>query len=203
MFSCLSDRWAPGLGEPDPAGWLAILLYAMAAMLAFDRARKTKDQAGLRSVFWFSLAVLMALMGIAKLFDLQAALTMEARCISFAEGWYDGRRTLQKGLILVVTCAGLALSVGVIVFLRGKMRRLLPLLVGLVLLIAYVIARAASIHELDSLLYQRRLRISLSNLIEIGALVLIIFGMVRQLPRRLRLGPKPLKETAKADPDKT
>ncbi|HVZ33497.1 MAG TPA: hypothetical protein VG963_13790, partial [Polyangiaceae bacterium] len=105
-------RWHPGIGDPSVLGWLTVVAYFVAAVLAFralrvhlGRARRggASAQAGdelLLARFWGLVLAAMILLGINKQLDLQTLFTEIGRDLAHAQGWYETRRRYQVAFIL-------------------------------------------------------------------------------------------------------
>lgn len=155
-------RWHFGVGDPTLLGWLTFVAYFVAcaacvrAMLssrfgAQKLAQVSPEEANNQralAVMWLGLSVLMLLLGMNKQLDLQTLLTEVGRDLAKAQGWYGGRRVVQvaflAGLTLFAGGAGLALSYA----LRKVLKRVLPVMLGVGLIVAYVLVRAATFNHL-------------------------------------------------------
>ena len=90
-------NWAPGIGDPTPAGWLATLAYFATAFSCRTAARRIlpahRKTPSLRREWrlWSALSGLLALLGLNKQLDLQSALTEVGRIAARSGGWYDER----------------------------------------------------------------------------------------------------------------
>jgi hypothetical protein len=81
----------------------------------------------------------------------------EVRARARAGGWYESRRKFQAVVVL-----GLGLAWLVTVFIAvwrvpERRRRYLPTIVAVVTLAAYAAIRVVSLHQIDGLLYRRRI----------------------------------------------
>ena len=144
----------------------AYFLAAIAAALA--AARSPTD-----TRFWSFTTVLLVLLGINKQIDFQSLFTIVARHLAQSEHWYAQRREYQLVFILAL----LALSAIVAIFIVIRMRRARPPVriaaVGIVLLLVFIVIRAASFHHVDALLTGRLGRWRLNWIFELGGIALI------------------------------
>ncbi|MFM7051853.1 MAG: hypothetical protein ACKOYN_06945 [Planctomycetota bacterium] len=160
-----AERWAPGIGDPTPMGWITVALYACAAWLAFEaalRARSLADVSGRPGWrveaarrarlgrFWFAVAAFLVLLGLNKQLDLQRLVTQIGRDIARDGGWYRDRKPVQ----IAVAVGALALGVvgtGVAAWmLRDIIARVWVALVGLLVLFVFIAARVNSLHQIDA-----------------------------------------------------
>lgn len=163
-------------------GWVTVFAYFGVAVLCFRCARKVRAYSERRTegLFWGGLAALLVLLGINKQLDFQTLLTLTARKIAIAQGWYENRRPVQ---LLFVFLVGLA-AFGGFVFMwrlvREQSGELWLSLLGLVLLLAFVIVRAASFHHVDALISFRVAGIRMNWVLELGAIGMIALGTRRK-----------------------
>jgi hypothetical protein len=161
MATGLDGRWYPGIGDPTLRGWLTVGAYALGAALALRAAWVSArhaepslapaDQRHL-VVFWCLTAVVLILLGINKQLDLQTWLTEMVRDLAMEHGWYGARRQYQILFIGGIASIGLISTLTAAVLLRRVLVRIGIALLGLGVLIAFVVARAASFHHMDTLL---------------------------------------------------
>lgn len=170
-----TGRWAPGIGDPTVMGWLTVLAYLGAATLALVNllaARRTR----LPWIYWAVVAALMALLALNKQLDLQTWFTQLGRDLALAQGWYAQRRIVQAGFIVVLACG--AASVSVLLWHRWRRHwqgyRLSA--VGVTLLLAFIVIRAATFHHIDEWLGWGLAGLKLNHLLELGAIGLIAAG---------------------------
>ncbi len=159
--------------------WLIVATYLLAAALsvwAAFRAEWVQDNR-----FWWIAAAGLVLLAINKQLDLQTDLTAFFRQVAKDEGWYDQRRAMQ--VIFILGGGLLALGVGAyllrLAMHAGPGVRLA--MVGLVLLGAYILMRAASFHHIDVALRHTVSGIRLHNFVELGCIFVVIAGAVGAL----------------------
>lgn len=165
------------LGSSDPTimEWLTAAAFIVAALLCGAYAlcaESTTPSHKLRRhrAFWWSLAVILLLLGINKQLDLQSWLTAAGRQMARNQGWYSHRRNLQILFVASFTSVGF-----VIVMLAGwKMRHTWRqswlALLGVMALMAFVIVRASSFHYLDQILILQPAGFSLRTILELGGI---------------------------------
>lgn len=156
-------------------GWATVLLYFIAAFRTVYKAKITyynKESC----YFWLGLSVLLIFLGFNKQLDLQSNLTEWLRSSAKAHGWYEQRRGYQ---LLFVSVMGLAIPILIIslrLFLYHSWQRYKLTWVGIVLLMVFVIVRAASFHHVDIIFYQTIGSIRYYQALEMLAIGLIIVG---------------------------
>lgn len=204
-------RWAPGIGDPTPMGWVTVAAYFLAALAcvlsarAEQRApridpdlpadpifwrpgRSTASSTPRRSTgpaFWWLLALVMVGLGVNKQLDLQSLVTQVGRSLARSQGWYEGRAAVQRAFILAVAAGGLAgLAAFCWIFRRAVARR--PLAIGgLFFLLAFVTVRAASFHHVDAFIGSRISGVKWNWILELGGIAMIAASAVAHL-RSLR-----------------
>ena len=185
-MECISYRWAPGIGDPTIFGWLTVLLYVVAAVLSFLKAREgfSNSHSGIvdQRFFWLGLSILLSLLAVNKQLDLQSLLTAAGRCLAHAQGWYEGRGAVQRGFILMLAVSALLGGSAVLWLMRGQINALRLPLLGTFLLVLFVLMRASSFHHMDVFINTQLLGLRLNWVVEIGALVLIILGARGRTP---------------------
>ncbi len=175
--TCLHQEWLPVLAAVPATRWIAAAAYLAAALLSVLALRGGSDpwQPGRRGYVWFwgVLAILLALLGVDKVVDLQAAVSGLARCVTQVEGWYSSRVRYQALLTVVIVVAGVALTGAIVLVLSRSRPRIALAASGLVLFGAYQLARAVSFHGLDVLIATRIHGVSVNSLIELLGLACI------------------------------
>jgi hypothetical protein len=163
--------------------WVIVGAYVLAAALAVVAAVRAVTRPEGR--FWIIAAVGLLFLGLNKQLDLHTYLTGALRQMSRREGWYEHRRPVQAAFIVFV--ALIALRVGVyltrLAVAAGAGVRLA--MVGLVLLGAYLLLRAASLHHVDAALALMVNGVKARNYVELTCIVVVIVGAgLAALPHR-------------------
>jgi len=173
-----SDVWRPEIGDPTVMGWVTVFAYFGVAALCFRCAVKVKAYPRRRSevLFWGGLTALLVLLGINKQLDFQTLLTLTARKVAIAQGWYENRRPIQLMFILLVGLAAIGGFAFMWRLVREQSGELWLSLLGLILLLAFVIVRAASFHHVDTLINFRVSGIRMNWVLELGAIGIIALG---------------------------
>jgi hypothetical protein len=170
-------RWSPGIGDPTPAGWLATLAYFGAATCCWAAARRIRPEyrrtPTLRREWrlWRALAAALAALGVNKQLDLQSALTELGRLLARSGGWYAERRSVQLAFVLAVGVAALAAAALGLWATRRTSAPARAAVVGFAALLGFVVARAASFHDVDRSIAAEWLGLRIGSLVELGALL--------------------------------
>jgi hypothetical protein len=203
-----SIRWTPGIGDPTLVGWLTVLAYLGTGWLCLlaMRAERRGEQRPLRVVVasllrvlrrerlaapwpakrgavWLGLAVVMLALGINKQLDLQSLFTDVGRVIARSEGWYEQRRGVQALFIGGVSATAVLVLLALVWATRGRLRDLRPVLAGLVLVVAYVVVRATSLHAVDIFIFTELFGMRWNWILELGGLALMAGAIRRHLRR--------------------
>jgi hypothetical protein len=186
--------WTPGLGDPSPIGWITVAAYLVAAGLCV-RARQRAHAAGAARLggFWLALAIALVLLGVNKQLDLQTGLAVLGRRLARAQGWYEARRTVQAVFLLALALGAGAATAWAAIALRRELAAVRLALVGLALLAAFIVARAASFHDVDRILGLRPLGVRVSAALELAGVGVVGVAAARFRPpsrRRRRRRPR-------------
>ncbi|MEK7265876.1 MAG: hypothetical protein AAB227_07230 [Pseudomonadota bacterium] len=179
-----ANQWAPILFHFQLLGWLLLAAYAATAGVAgrrlfIEAGRVHQDKKAM--MFWAVVALLLVILLVNRLFNLQALVTIAARCAAEAEGWYGARRPIQFFLILAASAiAGLVLALAL---LRRKNWDERLVLAGMAALIAFVAVRSVSFHWVDAYLRLKVFGLNFNGLTEAAALAPVFFGAAWGLRR--------------------
>lgn len=176
LRACVAEQWSPVIGDPSLIGWLTVAAYGVTAVLCLGAWRRSDVRAV--SWFWLILSVLLFALMINKQLDLQSALTASARCLSQMQGWYEDRRVVQVGFILAILVFGVMVAVLMLWALRRHLGQVGVALIGFILLICFVLIRAAGFHNFDALLKAEILSIRINWLLELSGIALIALNAV-------------------------
>jgi hypothetical protein len=191
----VDGHWRPGIGDPNFMGWLITVAYFIVSGLCSVCAWRAdtispNDRSRHHGAFWWSLAVIMLLMGINKQLDLQCWFIIVVKKIALAQGWYSRRRIFQMWFIAGVAISGLIL----LMWLGWKFRRLWRqyglALFGILLLITFVIFRAAPLNHVDKRPSWQPGPVLMNSILEISGIVLVGISALMNTIRRARQSAK-------------
>lgn len=166
---------------------LAYLVAGVLCLVASTRETAADDDTQrLIRLFWLALAALLVVLAFSRMFDLGPWLTDQGREIAEAQGWYDERRRLQSRAVQGVLLLGAAgMSAGVLWFFRAAYREHPLAFIAIVYIVCYVLVRAISLHDVDSVLYNRPIEgVRLNALLELAGIGLMVLAAAVPLLRR-------------------
>jgi hypothetical protein len=185
------DVWRPGIGDPTVMGWITVLGYLVCAVLCFRQFRRVGGRPANRGllVFWAVLTGALVLLGINKQLDLQTWLTLSGRRLAVEQGWYDHRRLVQMIFVAAIALAGFASFWLMWRIARAHGRELWLPLAGFVLLVCFVVVRAASFHHVDQLINFQIAGVRMNWVFELSAIGIIMLGAWQPAARRTPFKP--------------
>ena len=126
--------------------WVVVVFYLIAAAASFWAGSGAESR---ERYFWVATGILLVLLGLNKELDLQAALTQDARALVRHLGLYEKRRLMQGVFLVSLAVGGLIAAFILGAWLRRSSKPAKAAAVGIVLLFAFVLMRAASFHHID------------------------------------------------------
>lgn len=134
--------------------WLITIAHFFVASLCFSRSKQERAWSnGRDSNFWFGLGLFMVALGVMKILDLQALLTLFLRDTAKEEGWYANRRTVQAIYVAAVGIMSMLVLAVSFFLLRGRGLQRGVAYAGAVFLLTLIVVRTASYHPIDDILY--------------------------------------------------
>jgi hypothetical protein len=107
--------------------------------------------------FWYWTGALLLAMALGRAIDLGDVAGDELRAQARSGGWYESRRKFQSLVVAGLALAWLAIVFTAVWRVPERRRRYLPVIVAVVTLAAYAAVRVVSLHQIDGLLYRRRI----------------------------------------------
>lgn len=176
-------NWSPGIGDPTALGWFTVAFYFLTSMLAFATAYKYRHLKN-DFRFWGILAVFLLLLGINKQLDLQSLLTAIGRLVAKEQGWYKERRPVQLAFIVILFTLALTSIVLLWWMLGQELRKFMFPITGFLLLVTFIIIRAASFHHVDRLLRSGPSGVGLKWIIELSGIGCLFLSSLFQVLHR-------------------
>lgn len=172
--------WSPGIGDPTFVGWFTVAAYFVAALTCWRvRASSPDAEANVRRrehSFWMVLTAALLFLCVNKQLDLQTALTESMRIVAKRQGWYDVRFAYQRAFVIAMA-AGALVGTWLCLRLTAELAASVKIAgVGLVLIGAFVLIRAASFHHVDRLLGQTVLMLKTNWLLELTGIGVVLAG---------------------------
>ena len=172
------SNWRPGISDLSIGVWVTVVLYFIAAWTAW-RAFKVSE--GRERSLWLLICLMLVALGINRQLDLLTTLTEIGRVLAFKQGWYGDRRIVQICFIIGVAavCADIAVR---LLWLAHKTAFSTQLaLLGMVIVLAFVLIRAVSFHEIDHLIGERVLGLRWNWILEMGGISVVLLGSLIRL----------------------
>ena len=175
--------WSPGIGDPTVLGWVTVVAYLAAAWLCYRAAVTVGGGLGdagastrRERILWSLFAGALLLLGLNKQLDLHSALTEALRVVSRDQGWYESRREYQAAFVGILASVAALGVVGLTAFTWRMSRSIKLAGLGLGVLAAFVLVRAASFHHADQLLGSRVLGLKASWILELAGIAVAALG---------------------------
>ena len=188
LRSCVFYRWSPTIGDPTFWGWLTVAAYAACALLALCVVIRRRGGSPRSQAFWMLLCVAMVFLAVNKQLDLQSLLTATGRCVAGLQGWYEDRRSFQRGVIEALLAVILIVLAASLYLMRRDLRRNGLALLGLIVVAGFVAFRAVGFHHFDEIINLRVRDIRFNVIFELTGLVMITLNalvlLLRKRPRR-------------------
>ena len=161
------------------SGWLRTSGYLLAAGAAFIVGRKevrSRDVgSGWWPYIWFLAAGILLAMALVRGTDLVHLLPDFGRRRARSEGWYENRRELQAVVIAAVGAVLVGAVTVAVWWVPANRRHYLPEAIVVLALVAFAGVRLVSMHQVDVLLYRRRVEgVKLDAVIELAVLAAAI-----------------------------
>lgn len=171
--------WSPSIGDPTILGWLTVAAYLYTAIICFKASRNV-DQVVITSderlkKLWYTIGVIFICLSINKQLDIQSFFTQALKHMALQQGWYEDRRELQRYFIYSIFTIGSLTLMLLLNTYSQYVRSHILVLVGLTFVIAFILVRAASFHDVDAMLYSRHSTsaFKLNHLLELSGIALV------------------------------
>jgi hypothetical protein len=180
----IPGRWNATIGDPTPMGWLTVLAYAVAAYLCLRVYLQSGQQSGRERLSWLFLSALMAFLCINKQLDLQSLFVQVLRDMARADGWYSERRLYQARFVKGFALVGALVGAIVMIFaMRARNIWARVAALGTLLIIGFIVIRAASFHHVDVVLKSTLAGLRYNWILELTPISLIIVSAWKTLGR--------------------
>jgi hypothetical protein len=167
-------NWRPGIGDPTIGGWVTVVFYFLAVLSTWRTANFIS--ASTERWLWILTALMFVVLGINKQLDLQTAFTEIGRIFAVDQGWYNQREIVQLWFIVAVAVVCLLIAIGLLVLARDALFPSWVALLGMVVVLMFVLIRAASFHHIDRFIGERVLGLKWNWIIEMGGISIVLFG---------------------------
>jgi hypothetical protein len=182
-------NWKPGIGDPTFVGWFTVFAYfSTAALCGYVAHRLDRRTKGAQRRTWWILALVLIALGINKQLDLQGLLTDWGRAFAYRHGFYENRRALQLIFLFLLVMVSLTALLLLFRMNRHVWHEQGFMLVGSVVLVAFVFVRAASFHHFQEFFALPLGGVRLHRVIELFALASLAAASLKRI-RDLRQTP--------------
>ena len=165
------------------SNWLRVIAYGVAAAAALHagmREQRRRPHAASREIwpaFWFLTAALLAVMALARAADIGELVSQFGRRTARDEGWYEIRREYQAAAVASVGAIWFIAVVVAVWRVPERRRRYLPAALVVFTLVCFAGIRIISLHQVDTLLYNRPIRgVRIVSIVELTGVALTILA---------------------------
>ena len=125
---------------------------------------------------WAAISILFLGLGINKQLDLQSALTAAGRVIAYGQGWYDQRQFVQLAFIIftAIVCASVVITL--LIWTRHAPLSTWFALLGTILVVGFVLIRAASFHHIDRFIGTTIFGFRWNWILEMGGITIVLLA---------------------------
>jgi hypothetical protein len=165
------------------SNWLRVFAYGLAAAACVHaglRERRRRSSAPSRDIwpaFWFLTAALLGVMALARAADIGELVSELGRRTARDEGWYEIRREYQAAAVASVGAIWFVAVVVAVWRVPERRRRYLPAALVVFTLFCFAGIRIISLHQVDTLLYNRPIRgVRIVAIVELTGIALTILA---------------------------
>jgi hypothetical protein len=170
--------WRPGISDPSLGGWVTVVLYFIGAWTALRAFRVSE---GRERPLWLLICLMLVALGINKQLDLLTTLTEMGRVLAFKQGWYGDRHIVQIWSVIGVAAVCADIAVGLLWLAHKTAYSTQLALLGMVIVLAFVLIRAVSLHDIDRLIGERVLGLKWNWILETGGISIVLLGSLMRL----------------------
>lgn len=175
--------WTPGIGDPSITGWLTVLAYFVTAFFSFQVYQQRNyifsSKKELQTNLWRAIAIVMLVLAFNKQLDIQTLFTEIGRYVFASFGLLEFKRVFQAMLIIVILSGGLVGCVVLFVLFRKVFRFHRLAIIGLCFLMAFILIRAASFHNMDHLIGSQIMGLHLNAIFELSGIGLVFYNSLQ------------------------
>lgn len=144
LLNCALESWQPGFRDPYFMGWVTVIIYIAASLLAWSASKcpsSVSTTKRFERLFWRLVALLMALLAINKQLDLHTFFIALGRCLSHSQGWYDERRDVQMWIVIFMGMVTGGLGLWILWGLRPVLKHMALPFLGLAAVACFALLR--------------------------------------------------------------
>ena len=131
-----------------PVAWFMVVAYFCGGAVSYFPSRTAGSRR--ETWFWLGCTLLLVLLGLNKQLDFQSVITTVGRTLAHQEGWFEYRRLVQAVFVLALGAGAAGAMIVLSIWLRRSARPVKVAAGGLVMLLAFIVLRAASFHHMDA-----------------------------------------------------
>ncbi|MFL4468329.1 hypothetical protein ACERZ8_00015 [Tateyamaria armeniaca] len=166
------------LGDPALIAGPLMVGYAL---LGWGLVRVARSAAGRERQLILLCAVLVGVQMINTPLDMHAFVWTFGRCLSHAQGWYEARRSVQVGALMLTVVFFALLFVVLLIYFRRHLISNLLIIAGVALSIGCALIVAISLHQLRGLTSGTWGPFRTDDLIEASGIALAGLGVALRL----------------------
>ena len=175
----LITDWRLTIAHPDFADWATVAAYCVTATLTARAARLAAAEGSKHErLFWRVATWFLIVLAINELLDLQTLFTVIGRAHAQANGWYEGRRSVQYAFVVALGAGALVAGATLLWLMKGMHGTVRLALAGFVFIGLFVLARASSIHHLEDVLGRGPAMFNLGSMQEVAGIAIVAVAAV-------------------------
>jgi len=159
---------------------LIIFITGLACIKTIYPALLTGEEKGFNRNFWRFITAFMMLAGVLTIPPLRLMITEAVREFSRADGWYSGRRYLQRIIAVIIVSATMGVAGLIVNRIRIKHYTYFLIFSGTAVLFLVTVLRLLSYHTIDSFFNYPVAGLRLWLIIDCAAFFLIVAGIIIQ-----------------------
>lgn len=187
ILACAGQIWQPRLGDPSIGGLGLTVLYIIASLLFVRVLVIGEGWRPRERLMWVIATLVVLFLTFNKQLDLQQLMNWTGRCVAYHEGWFDQRESVQHDFGLTVMALAGAAILLLLWICRGVLTANRGLILGMLLMAAFVFLQVARFEQLAGGAGQAIARLKLHRILEAIALVTLI-AAARRKARTLKRG---------------
>lgn len=156
-----SDSTVADVSGWADANWMRVVGYSLVGLVALVAAWRERPRVRqfphLWPTFWLLTAVLLVVLAVGRAGQFGELLAEYGREKARDQGWYQTRRSVQAAVVVGLSVAWFVAVIVAVWRIPERRRRYLPMVLVVITILAFVAVRMVSLHQIDAVLYRRRL----------------------------------------------
>lgn len=172
-------NWHPGIGDPTLMGWFTVFSYYLTALICILSSFHNKNK---EYMLWLFLGLFIGFLGLCKQYNLLSAITETGRIILRKNGLIKDRRIIQILFLLIFLPFIGIVSVQLIKKIENKISLTLKIVAIFTFYLSlFVLLRAVSLHQWETILGYSIFRLKINWLGELVGIYGILLGGIVNL----------------------